>query len=198
MSPSRHPAFRLWIATISALTAGCATESTLPPEARHDFAQTVISRWSDPALLLAAKLIEEYGPPDRIDYSRIAWNEKGPWKRITVWDIRQNQAADMGTDDIEQTAACPVPAEKIQALAAFSGKIRVSQDGGELSARSDSEEQNFLAINLAHEIILGHTDQLEARRLYDRIIKLSSAGKYSPYMRKLLFQVQVRPPVPAP
>jgi hypothetical protein len=80
-----------------------------------------------------------------------------------------------------------VPSEKRKALAAFTRRLVVSEDGKQLSVRGNSEALDFLALNLAHEIVRGTRDPIAARHFYGRIYLLSQAGKSSPYMEELLF-----------
>ena len=172
-------------AILAGFLAGCAT---MTPDARRAKADTIINDWTSFSRLAAAKLIEEYGPPDRIKNDELTWNEKGSWKRITVRDVSGGYYYyEAGAYNIEQAISCRVPSEKRRALAVFSEKIRVPPGGIELIVRSKREEFNFLTVNLAYEIIQGIRNPLEAQRFYDRTLQLTVAGKSSPYMNKLLF-----------
>jgi hypothetical protein len=164
-------------AAIMAMAGGCRT--VMPPQERQDMAQIVIMDWAEPARLLAADLIDEYGPPDRVESSRLVWNNKHLWKKITVWDDIPGSSPDDGGYILEQTVSYPVPAQKLEDLAAFSGELRVSADGTELSARSISEDRDYLAVNLADEIVQGIKTPEEARQAYDQILRLKQAGKTS-------------------
>jgi len=180
----------LVVVLLFGLCAGCATAPAPPlssAERLHQ-AQAVAADWYIYSQLVAMKLIEQYGPPDRIESGRLTWYNKGPWQRIAAWNAKDYYypAADR-LDNVEQTVPYAVPADKRPALAAFSDRITVSKDGSELSARGSDEELNFLALNLAHEIIRGVRSPEEARRFYDRTRELSLAGKSSPYMEGLFF-----------
>jgi hypothetical protein len=180
--------------TAAVAIAGCSTTPLLPGvEERNEAAQAVISNWSDFCRLSASKLIDEYGAPDEIDSSRLVWRDRSLVKRIAVWDVPSEFEADGGAGNVEYTVAYAVPRDKRGALAAFSPDVRVSRDSTELSARSTSEEVNFLAINLADEIIHGIKTPAEARDFFHRTVELSAAGKTSPFMQGLLFL-----PKPAP
>jgi hypothetical protein len=61
----------------------------------------------------------------------------------------------------------------------------------ELSFRSDSEKKNFLALNLADEIISNWKDADSARQAFAEAVNLSRAGKSSPYMEGLRFWFRV-------
>ncbi|MDD5656230.1 MAG: hypothetical protein PHF00_03140, partial [Elusimicrobia bacterium] len=75
-------------------------------------------------------------------------------------------------------------------LARFSTSVVADRTRNELSSISDSEKKNFLALNLADEIVSGWKDPETARRTYDRLLDLDRAGKSSPYLEGLRFQPQ--------
>jgi len=173
--------------------AGCATTPAAPmnAEERLNQAQTVTTNWYTYSEAMAMKIIAEYGPPDRIEPDRLTWYNKSPWDQIAVWDREDYYySGTVGPDNLEQTLLHAVPADKRKALAAFSKKLAVSKDGRQLSVRGNSEALDFLALNLAHEIIRGTRDPAEARSFYGRTERLSQAGKSSPYLEGLLFLKQ--------
>ena len=85
----------------------------------------------------------------------------------------------------------PRPPEKPSALAAFDGSVRVERTRGELAARCDKEELNYLALNLAHDLVAGQTTVEEARRTYTQTAAGFLLGKSDPYTEGLQFQVPV-------
>jgi len=180
------PAAAMGAAAVAAWFAVCVAPAA-SPQARRERAEDAIAYWSDSSRLQAARLIEEYGPPDEVRRGRLTWNEKGPWKRTTVWEVSQEYPSNQDGDDLEQVLAYPVPEDKRLALLAFSDKVRVSEDGQELSAHSNREELDFLALNLAHEVIQGMRGPLDAFHFEQRTLQLSAAGKTSPYLQGLLF-----------
>jgi hypothetical protein len=180
-------------ALLAAAGAACSTVSLRTPEARRQFAGAVIENWSGYSRLQAEKLIQEYGPPDRVKHDELAWQDKGLWRRIRVWDVTPYFDSNVGAPDLEQTISYPVLPAQSAALAALGDKLSVSSDQKELSARGASEEENLLALNLADEIIAGRRTAQDARRLYDTTIELSQAGKSSPYTQRLLFTPPAAP-----
>jgi len=179
--------WRSAVAVVALLTAGCSTMSLRTPESRRDFASAVIENWSDYARLQASRLMEEYGPPDRIDYSELAWSGKGPWKEIRVWDVSPYYDDNLGPADLEQTIYFSATPESRRRLQAFSKQLRFSPDGKTLSALGSSEADNFLVLNLADEIASGRATPDEARDFYERTMRLTLAGKFTPYTQRLLF-----------
>lgn len=187
MTKSSRPVLALAAALLAAMSAACATVSLRSPESRRDFADSVIENWSSYSRLQAAKLMQTYGPPDQVKHAELVWNDKGVWRKIRVWDITPYYDSDVGAPNLEQTISYPVLPELRGQLASLNGKLRVSTDGTELSARGASEESILLTLNLADEIVLGRRTPDEANRFYASTLELSLSGKSSPYMERLLF-----------
>ena len=59
-----------------------------------------------------------------------------------------------------------------------------------MSARCDKEENNFLALNLANDIITNKKTVEQARKAYGDIIKQKMSGANPEYMTKLAFSSQ--------
>jgi hypothetical protein len=182
----RRP-FGLIVALLAALFTACASFPPTPPEERGVAAQAAIGNWTPASKLAANKFLSEYGPPDRIEIGRLLWDNRGPWERTAVQDCLSYYDSDGGTENIEQTVPYVVPSDKLEALKAFTDHIRVSEGGTRLSARSTTEEENFLTINLAEEILRGTRDPRQARHFYKTTLELAAAGKASRYTRELIY-----------
>jgi hypothetical protein len=165
-------------ALCAVLGAGCGKSAPFSASKRGVLADDIIAGWSTSARLTAAKMMAEYGPPDAVAREALAWEDRGRWKRIVIWDG--------GPGELEQTVNYRVPEGKRVAMQAFTATLRVAPDGTSMSARSDSEALNFLAINLADEIGRGAIDAPQARHLYQKIISLAAAGKTSPLTLAIL------------
>ena len=92
-------------------------------------------------------------------------------------------------DLMEQFIDYRVPAEKFSDLAAYDGSVIAERTKGEVSARCDKEEANFLALNLANDIVTGKRSVEEARKFYAETIKALMAGQKPAYTQKLQFSV---------
>jgi len=88
-----------------------------------------------------------------------------------------------------------VPAQRLDALARFDKGIEADVNADLLTASSDDESDNFLALNLADEVL-----RAGARRGGDRLpseyIAPEDSGKYSPYFDRLMFVRRARAPKP--
>jgi hypothetical protein len=77
---------------------------------------------------------------------------------------------------------------RVAALAAFDGSVTVRRTKGEMSAMCYTEPTNFLALNLAHDIVTGKSTAEEVRRSYARAVQDFMKGETPPYMQKLVFR----------
>ena len=74
-------------------------------------------------------------------------------------------------DVLEQTVSYRVPPEKIALIAQFNGSVVVNRTRGEISSTSDSEDTNFLALNVADDIAKGERDVERAQTYYAQLIR---------------------------
>ncbi len=93
-------------------------------------------------------------------------------------------------DLVEQSINYSVPADKMCELADFDGSVSIQRTRGTITARCHEEEANFLALNLAHEIVQGEKTVQEARDFYTQSVLAFRTNKPAPYMEKLLFTPQ--------
>ncbi|MBI3289255.1 MAG: hypothetical protein HYZ74_07030 [Elusimicrobia bacterium] len=155
---------------------------------------TVIQEWPEPPRSLARLMIAQYGQPDRFGENALAWDDNGIWKRSVVhrraWP-RSAKARDK--DFLEQSVVYHVPPDKQAELKAFDNRVEFDAVTGRLSSRSESESMNYLALNLANEVIVGVRGAAEARELYRKTRRLAQSGKSSPYLEGLLFHPSPTP-----
>lgn len=152
--------------------------------------QELLDSWPDQPQEAARKTIQRYGPPDEATPSRLLWFERGPWKRVVVnRDPIPHRFPKPHNDLLEGWIDYRVPPEQVGVLAAFDGSVRVERTRGELAARCDKEELNYLALNLAHDLVTGQTTVEEARRTYTQTAAGFLLGKSDPYTEGLQFQV---------
>ncbi|HAM36563.1 MAG TPA: hypothetical protein DEB40_14725 [Elusimicrobia bacterium] len=156
--------------------------SGISPEAPAAQALRQVARWPAFAQLVAQMMIEKYGPPQDVFQDRIEWVSCWPWKRIVV-------SAAVPSAPLEQVIDYYVPDERLGDLARYPHGLVVYPNQGEIAARSESESLNRLNLNLAHDIVTGRRTPEEASRFFNKTLELSAAGKTSPYMERLLFEV---------
>ena len=134
--------------------------------------QKNIAAWPEGLRRQAAQLITKYGPPSEYTSRQITWNDKAPWKRTTLHrDGPQHNFAAPHKDVLEQTVNYKVPLDKIAAVAQFNRSVIPNLTRGELTSISDSEELNFLALNVVHDIVRGERTAEQARTYYAQIVR---------------------------
>jgi hypothetical protein len=152
-------------------------------EALARTADATVQAWPERSRLIARAMIEEYGEPDSFDEITLTWRGNGKWKKSVVYRGTWPHFVTLrGKDYLEQTIGCRVPAGKVEELKRFDAAIGVDREAGELSARSDSEPLNYLALNLAKEIIDDRRSVEDARAFYRKTAELYESGKSSPYL----------------
>jgi len=149
-------------------------------------AEDLVSRWPDRPRALAQLMIERYGKPDQTVASQISWSLRGPWSKIVVF--RDPDPSGRGKHLLQSVPYAAVPVDHHwRDLSEFGRGASYDPATRELTARTDSQETNYLALNLADEIVRGRRNVRDAQDFYDAASNLSSAGKSSPYMQGLLF-----------
>lgn len=156
-----------------------------------DTAERIIEQWPKDVQALAKDLIERYGPPAAADANELAWNDNGPWRKtILRREGFSRSATGKARDYLKQVVAYQVPGNKISELKRFDERIEVNQVPDELAFRSESESTNYLALNLADDIIKGQRTARAARAFYVKTKILEKAGKSSPYLDGLMFALR--------
>jgi hypothetical protein len=153
-------------------------------------ADEVLAGWSGTPREVAMKTMEKYGQPTGMTPNMLVWENSGPWKRTVVYRQEVTHNFPMPhTDMLEQFIDYGVPADKFDDLAEYDGSVVVQRTVGEMSARCDKEEMNFLALNLANDIVTGKRSVKNARDFYAKTAMAFKNGQMSPYTQGLQFQV---------
>ena len=157
--------------------------------ALHSAARVIIL-WPEKSRDLAGVLLEKYGIPDEIVASQLSWNDRLPWTKIVVF--RDPDPAGGPNHLLESVAYGKVALDRWRELTALGHGAAYDPVTQELSARTNAEATNYLALNLADEVIRGRRSASAARDFYDSAWSLSLYGKSSPYMSRLLFRPRRR------
>lgn len=151
--------------------------------------EELIKDWPKEPRESAKRLIEYYGEPDEYSASKLVWYDtKDSWKRTEL--SREEVPHDFPahhTGFLEQFIDYKVPLEMYSQLAAFDGSVIAERTKGELSARCGGTSMNFVAINLAHDIIAGKRTIAEARQEYTRLYPAYKNGEKPPYTQGFHF-----------
>lgn len=151
--------------------------------------QRILGTWGEESRKAAQAMIEKYGQPHEVALSMFIWHDNDPWLRTIVYreEVQHNFPMEH-VDVLEQFVAFKVPADKFSELAQYDGSVICERTKGELSARCDTEAANFLALNLAHDIIEGERDVEEARQFYAETMARMMAGEQHEYLEGLTFE----------
>lgn len=150
--------------------------------------ESIIILWPTFSYRLARLMITRYGQPAQTTDHSLVWFDNGPWKKTVVYRAPPGERA-LGRNSgrLEQSVAYRVPEGGLGALARFDRGIEADVKAGRLIARSNDESENFLALNLADEVLQGRRTAKEASDFRRMASRLREAGKYSPYLEGLLF-----------
>jgi len=156
-------------------------------EAPKTAAQT-IADWPETPRTVANQMIQKYGQPEGITPSRLIWGNRGPWREIIVYrEEIPHHFPKPHSDVLEQVINYRVPVEMYDDIAAYDGSVIVERTKGTMAARCDIEGANFLALNLAHDIVTGKRTVQQARQFYADTIRQLMAGETPEYTQRLLF-----------
>jgi hypothetical protein len=152
--------------------------------------ESVTGAWPEKPRGAAQELAKKYGPPDEFTASKLIWHKRGPWKRTMVSreEVSHNWPAPH-TDFVEQVIDMRVPPDMFDDLAKFDGSVIAERTKGEVSARCGGEAANFLALNLANDIVNGKRNVRDARTYYANAMKQKEDRTVmDPYLEKLVFE----------
>lgn len=151
--------------------------------------RSMMASWPESARMAAADMMKKYGPPQEVTATMIKWHNNGPWKYTIISKNETQHRFPMPHPDVmEQGIDYRVPAAMFDDLAAYDGSVTADRTQGHLAARCDKEGANFLALNLAHDIVTKRKGVPAARAYYGRAIAtFMKTGRMDPYMQRLQF-----------
>lgn len=177
-------------ATAAVAGGGLAATAAHAQAVGPEQASQIIEDWPETAKMAAEAMIEKYGAPSEATPSLLIWYENGPWKRTIVYKEEIDHDFPMPHKDVlEQVINYEVPPDYFDDLAHYDGSVIVERTKGEISARCDKEGANFLALNLANDIVKGNKSVDEARQAYGEAMMQMMEGNPPETMQQLTFQV---------
>jgi hypothetical protein len=151
--------------------------------------QVIMQDWPVESTDAALRVIKKYGEPDEACHSTLTWDARGPWKRIVAHrEHSKHNFPVPHVDVVECFIQFHVPPWKVSDLVRFDGSIVVYRTPGEVSVRGHDEESNFLALNLAYDIITGKRSVDDARKYYGQEFLNHQKKAPAPYMKGLKFE----------
>lgn len=149
--------------------------------------ERIIMSWKSKPQELARKIIAKYGQPHEATAMRLIWHNNGPWKMTELVNEEiPHSFPKMHADMLLQVIDYRVPPADFDKLAEYDGSVIAERTKGEIGARCDLEEANFLALNLAHDIVTGKKSADEARKFYaEAVLEM----KHPEYKQGFVFSV---------
>lgn len=190
-------------ATVAAalFAAGGTASAQQPKTARGDVEKPritgaalkeLLATWPEKQRETAQMLITKYGEPAVAGDRLLVWYDTGPFVKTAVArDEAPHNFPMPHTDYLAQTVKHTVPADKLGELYEYDGSVWFHRTRGELTAQCDVEAMNFLALNLAHDVITGKRTVADARTFYAKTAMAFKQGDTSSeYVKGLIFKTE--------
>lgn len=150
--------------------------------------ETIIITWPTYSYRLARMMIAKYGQPTESLDDRLVWLDNGSWKKTVVYrEAASGRVFNRNKGRLEQSVAYRMPHERLDALTRYDKHIESDPEESRLTTRGDSESDNFLALNLADDVINGRRSPHEAATFRTKLSRMASSGKSSSYLDGLMF-----------
>lgn len=190
LSTDRRSFLTAGVAGTAAVAGGLTATAARAQAVGPDQADQIIQDWPDTAKKAAQAMIEKYGAPAEATPSLLIWYQNGPWKRTIVYKEEIDHDFPMPHKDVlEQVINYEAPPDYFDDLAHYDGSVIIERTKGEISARCDKEGANFLALNLANDIVQGNKSVEEARQAYGEAMMQMMQGNPPETVQKLTFDV---------
>lgn len=149
---------------------------------------SALQSWPMASQMAVKEQMEKYGQPKEITPTMMIWYNNGVFAKTIITKMESMHDFPLShTDMMEQSIMHKVPLDMYDDLANFDGSVTVDRTQGLLAARCDKEENNLLALNLAHDIIMGTKTWQVARQAFTDIVSQAMKGTKHEYMQKLMF-----------
>jgi hypothetical protein len=161
---------------------------TAPSTEALAWSQKNLAGWPEGTRRLGAQLMTKYGAPAEITPRQVTWINSGPWARTTLYkEGAAHNFAAPHRNVLEQAVFYKVPIDKLTALAQFNRSLVVDLARGELVSSADSEEINFLTVNVADDVIKDQRSAEEARIYFAQLVRAKMIKEPERELRQLKF-----------
>lgn len=182
------------VASANDTKTGDNMDGSSQQEGDEEEVMEIISEWPEKQRTEAQNTMEKYGVPEGVTERRLLWYDADPWLRIEIFrDATEHNFPIPHPDFFEQFIDYQVPPDKAEQLMEFDGSVFFERTEGVLSARCHTEWANFLALNLAHDIIVENKTVKQARRAYGEQVLAFQNGESPPYTQGLQFELPEGP-----
>lgn len=151
----------------------------------------LIENWPAASKAAANSMRAKYGLPAIASSDMLIWYDTGDFKRTVVNKEEVKHAFPIPHSDVlQQTIHYRVPRDKVSEISELDGSLLVDRTKGEITARNDKEAINYLAFNLADQIVRGTMTVSEARYQYSRMAHNFASGETNRYLTGLNFKIE--------
>jgi len=134
--------------------------------------------WGKESRVQVKEILDKYGDPDEAGKRMLVWYNTGPWIYTIVYrDSIQHNWPMPHTDILEQAIKHDVPLDRYSDLVKYDGSVWAERTKGILAARCHFENMNFVAINLANDVITKKKTVAQARSAYEDAFKMVIINK---------------------
>jgi hypothetical protein len=155
----------------------------------------IIASWPAKNREVAREVMGKYGPPHEATPMRLVWWNNGPWKFTMLVNHEVPHNFPMPHPDmLYQAINYNVPIDKYNDLVRYDGSLIIERTRGTLGARCDKEGANFLAINLAHDIVNETRTVTGARNFYAETMKAKMENRMNEEQRRYTSGFTFQPP----
>jgi len=156
--------------------------------------------WPKPQRDKVNEFIQKFGLPQEVGMGQVTWFNNGPWKRTTIHrHTVEHDSPTAHNDFVASTIDYKVPTHYFGMLADFDGSLYPDRTAGEVTAKCDLEEMNFMALNIMHDMVTGKKNVQQA---LDVAVEIEKAfrlhGEKPLYTQGLQFKLGVNTADPGP
>jgi hypothetical protein len=162
--------------------------SVQPSSEALAWSQKHLAGWPEATRRLGAQLMARYGAPTEITSRQVTWINSGQWARTTLYkEGAAHNFASPHRNVLEQAVLYKVPIDKLVPLAQFNRSLVVDLARGELVSSADSEEINYLTVNVADDVVKGHRTAEEARIYFAQLVRAKMIKEPEQELQRLKF-----------
>lgn len=138
-------------------------------KAAFDKANSLTTGWPQASITAAREMIEKHGDPQEVTSEELIWRNVAPFKKIVVHKTVYNHKFPLlHQNSLEHVVDYRAPVAKIDDIWRYNGSVVLDRTKGEMSSFSNTEAGNILALNLAHDVMIGKRGSENARVTYGK------------------------------
>jgi hypothetical protein len=190
VSPVLGVALAAGVVAAATSAVGSQSPEVGPQQVTKAIIETTIQAWKAEPQKTARMIVAKYGLPQEASTNRLIWHNNGPWKTTVLVNEEVPHDFPMPHKDmLYQAVNYRIDSDDADELIAYDGSVVLERTKGEIAARCDKEEANFLAINLANDVATGRRSVSEARKFYAESVMALMKGQPNDYVKGFRFEV---------